>query len=91
MEKKLSPLQMVAHEMAEHSELTEQQLFDALKRGLRHLGKRATDAIAENEWSDAALDVTHEYQAMSEMLNFFGSQLIAFEEIDAADVDRIKN
>lgn len=91
MEKKLSPIETVAREMAQHSELSEEQLLSALKRGLRHLGKRATEAIAADEWSDSALDVAQEYQAMSEMLNFFGSQLIAFEEIEAADVDRITN
>lgn len=87
--KKLTPLMVVAREMAEHSSLDENLIAERVQGVLRHLKKRAADEIVLD--SKNALECAQEYQAVSEMVLFFGSQLIAFEDIDADDADRIKN
>lgn len=91
MDQKLTPLQMVAREMADHSSLSPEQIEDSVKRVLRDLRKRAADEITRDDTSEDALTRAHEYQTISELVNFFGSQLIAFEDLDVFDADRIKN
>ncbi len=81
--KKLTPLEMVAREMAEHSSLEEHVIADAITRHLSATRKRAADAIMNDMESIEAMQLTAEYQAIAEMVLFFGSQLIAFEDIDA--------
>lgn len=87
----LTPMKMVAREMAEHSSMTAGQIEGSLRRVLNDLRKRAADAIVANEEAPLTLDIAHEYQAVSEMVNFFGSQLIAFEDLDVHDAHIIKN
>lgn len=91
MDKKLSPLQMVAREMAEHSSLTQEQIAESLRGVVTHLHQRARDALDKDIQSQEAIEMARQYQAVSETILFLGSQLIAFEDLDAADSDRIKN
>jgi hypothetical protein len=91
MDKKLTPIEMVAREMADHSTLSSDQIDDSIRRALTHMKNRAANEIVRDDTSDHTRDVVHEYQALSEMINFFGSQLIAFEDLEIADADRIKN
>lgn len=88
---KISPIEMVANEMSMHSEMSQNDILDSLKNALNSLRKRAADAIVEDSQSDLALRASKEYRAISELINFFGSQLIAFEDLDREDADRIKN
>ncbi len=89
--KKLTPLQMVTEEMAIHSSMTGPQLERALIGVLEHLNKRAVDAMERDIDSLESVRVAREYQAVAEVIEFLGSQLIAYEEIDIDDGDRIKN
>lgn len=86
MDSKLSPLQIVAREMATHSTMTRGQVEAALEAVLIHLMRRAEVAIREDT-SDGieAMELARQYQAVSEAVLFLGSQLIAFEDIEADD------
>lgn len=88
---KLTPLDMVAREMSEHSSLGEKDISDSIMRTLAHLRRRAADAITKDVESDEAMRFAQEYQTMSELVLFFGSQLIAFEDIDAEDTGEPPN
>lgn len=89
--KAMTPIAMVAREMSDHCDMTADQIQDAIKRTLNVLRKRASDAIAKDDAAESTVQIVNEYQAIAEMVNFFGSQLIAFEDLDVYDADRIKN
>ena len=82
---KLSPMEMVAREMSEHSSLDVGQLEDALQGVMRHLRSRAEDSLQSDPNSEHAVRCCREYQAVAEVVLLFGSQLIAFEDIEAED------
>lgn len=91
MDQKLTPLQMVAREMADHCSMTSEQIEDSMVRVLNGLRKKAADEITRDDTTEAALEAAHEWQVVAEMVNFFGSQLIAFEDLEVHDAGRIKN
>ena len=82
-EKKLNPLQMVAREMEQHSELGDEVLIRQRLVGLLgHLHDRAKSELDRDARSEDALRFSQEYLVAVELINFLGSQLIAFEDID---------
>lgn len=86
MDSKLSPLQIVAREMAAHSTMTRDQVEEALEAVLIHLMRRAEASIRASVPDAAeAMSLAQQYQAVSEAVFFLGSQLIAFEDIEADD------
>lgn len=85
MDQKLSPLQVVAREVAQHTRLTETQVSDGLQGALGHLMERAAAAIARDPDSIESITLARQYQAVSEAVLFLGTQLIAFEDIEAED------
>lgn len=85
MDQKLNPLQIVAREMAQHTRLTEEQVAHGLQGALGHLMERAAEAIACDPESFEAVRLARQYQAVSEAVLFLGTQLIAFEDIEAED------
>lgn len=86
MDNTLSPLKIVAREMASHSTMTRDQVEEALEDVLDHLMLRAEAEIAaDREDSAEALRLARQYQAVSEAILYLGSQLIAFEDIEADD------
>jgi hypothetical protein len=89
--KQLSPLQTVVQEMAIHSSMTEPQLEKALVGVLEHLNRRAVAAMEKDIDSLESVRFAREYQAIAEVIEFLGVQLIAYEEIEIDDGDRIKN
>lgn len=82
MEKKLNPLQMVAREMADHSELDQETIAEALSSLLGHLQSRALEEINTDPQSDAAKAAAVQYRVACETVAAFGTQLIAFEDMD---------
>jgi len=57
--------------------------YETVFRGLlAHLEKRAREAIEGDADDKTALRYAQEYCAVSEMINIFGTALIAFEDID---------
>lgn len=89
---RLTPLEMIAREMEQHSELSREQIEEAIALALEHLMKRAARRTRSDEMD---LSRSIQYQAVSEALLFLGTQLIAFEDIetqeDPDDIDSLKN
>lgn len=87
MEKeKLNPLEMVAREMAPHSQLGDEETIQRRIMGLlTHLHDRATVELEIDADTPGALRASQEYLVAVELVNFFGSQLIAFEDIDRSE------
>ena len=86
MDSKLTPLQIVARELATHSTMSSAQIESALSSVLEHLMHRAeVELSATRQDSTLALELARQYQATSEAFLFLGSQLIAFEDIEADD------
>jgi hypothetical protein len=81
-EQKLNPLETVAAEMTQHSGMTEDEMRVALTGVLNHLQRRAQIALRAHPDSDDATRMANEYRAVSEVVNVFGTQLIAFEDIE---------
>ena len=82
---------MVAVEVSEHSSMSVEEMQRSLMDALAHLGERAAEAIDADENSERARDLAMQYQAISETILYLGSQLIAFEDIDAHLGDKFKN
>ncbi len=80
--KKLNPLQMVARELCEQSEMERDQIESALTGLLDHLNARAVAAIDEDENSDDAMDAAVQYRVACEVIAMFGTSLIAYEDIE---------
>lgn len=91
----MNPLQMVALAVSQDSSLSEQQMLDSLHEALNHLMLRADAEIRTDVDGPDAISLARQYQAVSEVILFLGTQLIAFEDIEAEDdVDderRLKN
>lgn len=82
MDKKLNPLQMVARELSEHSEMDRDQIEGALMDLLEYLNQRAVEEIEDDETSQDAMDAAVQYRVACEVIAMFGTQLIAFEDMD---------
>lgn len=82
MEKKLNPLQMVARELAEHSDMERDDIEEALTELLEFLNHRAVLEIDRDEMSQEAMDAAVQYRVACEVIAMFGTQLIAFEDMD---------
>jgi hypothetical protein len=81
-ESKLNPLQMVAREITPHSRLADENLIRRRIMGLiSHLHDRATMELESDADSAPALRASQEYLIAVEIVNYFGTQLIAFEDI----------
>jgi hypothetical protein len=66
--------------------MTQGQVEDALEGVLIHLMRRTQAAISlEPSDESDAIELARQYQAVSEVVLFLGSQLIAFEDIEADD------
>ena len=83
MAKEKTPYDAVLDEIAVHSALTRDELDQALRGILDHLEERARETITTTggESSDA-LEHAHQFLAFTEILNFYGTALIAFDDID---------
>lgn len=82
MDKKLNPLQMVAREMSDHSDLEQETIETALTGLLGHLQSRAMAEIEDDPDSDGARQAALQYRVICETVAMFGTQLIAYEDID---------
>jgi hypothetical protein len=82
MEKKLNPLQMVAREMSDHSDLDEDTIELAMEGLLEHLKERAIAAIDVDPDSDEAAAAAVQYRVACETIAVFGTQLIAFQDME---------
>jgi len=71
--------------MAEHSSMTRKQVEDALEGVLMHLMSRAEEQMNTDATSPRAVELALQYQAVSEAVLYLGTQLIAFEDIEAED------
>lgn len=88
MDKKLNPLESVAKEMAEHSDMEQGDIEAALEGLLEHLNERATAAIDVDEYSEEAAEAAAQYRVACEVIATFGTQLIAFEDIEEEEMSR---
>lgn len=83
MEKeKLNPLQMVARELAENSDLKYDRIESALRDLLMFLHGRAMAEIDKDVQSQDAIDAAVQYRVACEVIGLFGTQLIAFEDME---------
>jgi hypothetical protein len=80
MDRKLSPIEVVARELAQHSTLDESQVVESIKGVLGHLMSRALASLDPD--SDDSARFSREYQVVSEVMLFLGTQLIALEDIE---------
>lgn len=81
---------MVAKEVAGSiTSLTESQIEYALRGVLSLLNSRASEAIAEDPRSDESHELAAQYLALSETLLYLGTQLIAFEDMESADIPEV--
>lgn len=82
MEKKLNALQMVAREMSGHSDHDQETIEEALSGLLSHLQSRAMVEIELDSNSSAAREAALQYRIVCETIATFGTQLIAFEDME---------
>lgn len=82
MDQKLNPLQMVARELAESSDLERDHIESTLTELLDHLQKRAVTEIDRDPESDAAMAAAVQYRVACELVATFGTALIAFEDME---------
>lgn len=82
MDKKLNPLQMVAIELAENSDMDYTRVETALIELALHLNDRAAQAIDRDEDSKEARSAAIQYRVFVEAIATFGTQLIAFEDME---------
>lgn len=88
MDKKLNPLESVAKEMAEHSDMEREDIETAIKGLLQHLNERTAAAIDADEYSEEAAQAAVQYRVACEVIATFGTQLIAFEDMEEEEMDR---
>lgn len=87
-ETKLSPLGMVAREVATHSGMGEFELKELLNDVLDHMRDRARASIVDDAVDAVtALEYAKQYKAVAQTLQVFGTQLIALEDIEEADAE----
>jgi len=96
MEKsKLNPLQMVAREMAQHSDYApfgeEDKIVRRLISVLDYLHDRAALQVQVSPDTPEALSFSEEYLAVCEVIAQFGTQLTAFEDIEMSSDERDSN
>lgn len=83
MEKqKLNPLEMVAREMSEFVDMDREHIEKSLIGLLLHLNTRALHEIDMDPHSDQARSAASQYRVACEAIALFGTQLIAFEDMD---------
>lgn len=82
MEKK-SPFDAVVEEMALHSVLSQEEIADALMGVIEFLQDRAHKTYSEHgEDSEESVAHTHQFLTVVDMVNFYGSALIALDDIE---------
>lgn len=82
----LTPIEMVAREMAFLSSLSREEIISALQRVLMLLMGRALGSLEEG--SDDSLKMCHEYLVTSEIVVAFGTTLRALEDIERYELRR---
>jgi hypothetical protein len=82
MNKKLNPLQMVARELAEHIDMESDEIERGLVNLTMFLHDRAAAEIDKDVDSDEAAEAVKQYRIICEVIAFFGTQLIAFEDME---------
>jgi hypothetical protein len=83
MEKeKLNPLQMVARELEEQTGVDVERIEKTLRDLLTFLHGRAVFEIDKDVHSDDAVSAAIQYRMVGEMIALFGTQLIAFEDME---------
>lgn len=83
MEKqKLNPLQRVICETADHSELSAEEIDETVRDLLQFLQDRSAKEIELDLHSDSARTAARQYRVFCEIILTFGSQLIAFDDIE---------
>lgn len=80
--KNMNPLQMVARELAAQSEMERDQIEVALSDLLDHLNHRAVAEIDRDPESEDAMSAAVQYRVACEVIAMFGTQLIAFEDME---------
>lgn len=88
MDPKLTPLQAVAIELAEHCSLTRQQIERALSDVLDHLMIRAKMEIEDFPDSYQTAEIARQYHAVSELILYLGTSLIAVDDIEQFEGQR---
>lgn len=73
---------MVAREMSDHSDLDKETIAEALTGLLNHLQSRAMGEIDADPDSQEARSSAIQYRVICETVAMFGTQLIAFEDMD---------
>lgn len=68
--------------MADHSDLDQETIEAALTGLLTHLQSRAMSEITCDPNSEAARQAAAQYRVICETIAMFGTQLIAYEDID---------
>lgn len=81
----MTPVQIVARELAVHSSLEYEQIVDSIAGALGHLMERARIAIDRDPDCSATMELVLQYQAVSESILYLGAQLIAFEDMEASN------
>jgi hypothetical protein len=80
---KKSPYDAVIEEMSLHSTLTPDELDDALRGVMQHLEDRAKETLrTEGGDTPLALENARQFLAFTQLINYYGSALIAFEDIE---------
>lgn len=88
--KKLTPFQMVVRELAAERGSMSEGEYEASLMGLFDLlQERAIGALTDPDGTKA-LAITQQYCAFGELVNTFGTALIAFEDIEEADVPAVE-
>lgn len=82
MDKKLNPLQIVARELSESSDIERDRIESAMTDLLEHLNARALVEINRDPESDEATAAAIQYRVVCELIATFGASLIAFEDMD---------
>lgn len=91
MEKK-TPYDAVLDEMALHSSLTRDELDRAIIGVIEFLQERAHRTLNEQGGNSlVALEHAHQFLAITEVINYYGSALIAFDDIDDEDAGSLPN
>ena len=78
--KKLNPVERVAKELAPTSKLDEEALLDSFLEIMGALEEEASELIAEDEDSEAALLAAQRFLAFTELMSHFGNALLSYDE-----------
>lgn len=87
----MNATQMVAKELGHdhggQGSMTMDEYMGCFSRLVDHLRDRARDAIDNSPDDALALRLAQEFCAFTELVNCFGSALIAFEDMEAGDYE----